>query len=237
MGTNGFSRRGALALNENRGAAGRDLRDQIEDPQHRIAFAHDVGEVVALLEGALELQVFFFGPVASNGGADVGEQLLVVPGFLNEVLSACPDGFDDVIDRAIGCDHDDRQVGLALLELRQELEAALPRKSQVKQNEVEALVVDPAQSFFAVDRGFHGVVFQREQHFKRFADAGLVVNHQNGGGVTVACGRGGGCVYGQCILGSELRHGRNSLIGETRDETWCRSRPRFRREFCPHAPG
>ena len=51
----------AFALDEHSGAAGRHLGDQVEDPQHDFAFAHDVGEVVALLEGALELQIFFFG--------------------------------------------------------------------------------------------------------------------------------------------------------------------------------
>jgi hypothetical protein len=53
--------RAALALNQNRRPAGRHLRHQVEDAQHDFALAHDVGEVVALLEGALELKIFFFG--------------------------------------------------------------------------------------------------------------------------------------------------------------------------------
>ena len=46
-----FSRT-ALALNQNRRAAGRDLRNEVKDLKHRLALADDVFEVVALLEGA-----------------------------------------------------------------------------------------------------------------------------------------------------------------------------------------
>ncbi len=53
----------AFALDEHGGAAGRDLRHQVEDAQHRLALADDVFKVIALLQGALELDVFFFGAV------------------------------------------------------------------------------------------------------------------------------------------------------------------------------
>ena len=99
----------AFALDEHGRAAGRHLRHQVEDAQHDFALAHDVGEVVALLEGALELQVLFFGVVACNGRANVGQQLLVVPRLLNEVFRAGADRLHDVLDGAVGGDHDDRQ--------------------------------------------------------------------------------------------------------------------------------
>ena len=140
----------ALALNEDGGAAGRDLGDKVEDLEHDLAFAHDVGEVVALLEGALELKVLFLGAVAGDGGADVGEELFVVPGLLDEVFRAGADGFDDVVDGAVGGDHDDGQLGLALLDLGQQLEAALAGQGEVEQDEVEVLLLEHAQAFFAV---------------------------------------------------------------------------------------
>jgi len=120
----------ALALNEHRGAAGSHLCDQVEDAQHDFALAHDVGEVVALLEGALELQVLFFGLVSSDGGADVGQQLLVVPGLLDEVFRAGPDGIHHIVNGAVGSDHDDRQLGLALLDQGQQFQAALAGKAR-----------------------------------------------------------------------------------------------------------
>ncbi len=115
----------AFALNENGGAAGRDLGDEVEEAKHRLALADDVFEVIALLEGALELNDLFFGAMTGDGGANVGEQLLVVPWLLDEVLRAGTDGIDDVADRAVGGDHDDGKIGLHLDDAGQEIEAAL----------------------------------------------------------------------------------------------------------------
>ena len=56
-----FFARAALALQQNRRPAGRDLRHQVENLQHGFALAHDAFKVVALLQRALELDVFFFG--------------------------------------------------------------------------------------------------------------------------------------------------------------------------------
>ncbi len=90
----------ALALYQDGGPTGRDLSDELEEPQHGVALADDVLKVVTLLEGALELHDLCFSPAASDGGADVGEQLLVVPGFLHEVLGAGVDRFDDITGRS-----------------------------------------------------------------------------------------------------------------------------------------
>ncbi len=124
-GTNARSRRGrvhvdrfrdqllagsALALQQHRRAAGSHLRHQVEDAQHRLALADDVFEVVALLQRALELDDFFFSAAAADRGAHVGQQLLVVPGLLDEVGRARLHGVDGVLHRAIGGDHDDRQA-------------------------------------------------------------------------------------------------------------------------------
>jgi hypothetical protein len=140
----------ALALNQHRRAAGRDLRHQVEDLEHDLALAHDVGEVVALLEGALELQVLFFGAMAGDGGANVGQQLFVVPGLLDEVLRAGADGLDDVVHGAVGGDHDDRQFGLALLDLRQQLEAALAGQARSSSTRSKFSCLENAQALLAV---------------------------------------------------------------------------------------
>ena len=89
--------------------------------------------------------------MAGDGGADVGQELFVVPGLLDEVFRAGADGLDDVVHGAVGGDHDDRQLGLALLDLRQQLEAALAGQGQVEQHEVEAFQLENAQALFAVD--------------------------------------------------------------------------------------
>ncbi len=52
--------RAALTLHQHRRPARRNLRHQVEQPQHRLALAHNVLEVVALLQRALQLHHFFF---------------------------------------------------------------------------------------------------------------------------------------------------------------------------------
>ena len=147
----------------------------------QLALAHDVGEVVALLEGALELQVLFFGAVARNGGADVGQQLFVVPRLLDEVFRAGADGLDHVVDGAVGGDHDDRRLRLALVDLRQQLKAALAGQRKIEQHQVEVLQFQNAQPLLAVGGHLYRVALEREQHLERLADARFVVDDQDAG--------------------------------------------------------
>ncbi len=231
--------RAALALNQNRRAAGRDLRHEVEDAQHAFALAHDVLEAVALLEGALELKIFFFGAVAGDGRANVGKQFLVIPGLLDKVFRACANSLDDVVNGAVGGDHDDRQLGLAFLELRQQLDAALAGQRQIEKHEIEAFAIEELQSLLAVAGGLHNIVLETEKHLQRLTDAGLVVDHEDRSrvGITVDGRCGIGCAQGQFFLGIVVKHEQNSSTGETQDERWCRRRPSFPREFFRRAPG
>src|SRR5712675_1380959 len=123
-----FFSRAALTLDENRGTARSNLGDEVEEAEHRLALADDIFEVVALLEGALELDDLFLGTMPRDGGADVGEQLFVVPRLLDEVLRTGANGVYDVADRAVCGNHDDRKVGLHLDDSRQQIDAALAGK-------------------------------------------------------------------------------------------------------------
>ena len=49
----------AFAADQHGGARRRHLGDQIEQRQHLVALADDVGEIETLLQRALELDVFF----------------------------------------------------------------------------------------------------------------------------------------------------------------------------------
>jgi len=226
-----------FALNQNRGAAGRHLRHQIENLQHNLALAHYVAEVVALLEGALELQVFFFGFVAGNGGAYIGQQFFVVPGLLDKVFRAGANGLDDVVHCAVGGDHDNRQLGMALLDLRQQLEAALAGQRQVQQHQVEAVLIENPQPLNAVAGHFCCVPFKLEQHIERLTDGNLIVNDQNMGHAVDQDGIPGKDGYGRIQRRFYLRHERNSSTGETQDGRLCRRRWHSRHESCRRAPG
>ena len=118
----------ALALDQDRGTARRDLRDEVEEAKHWLALADDIFKVVALLQRALELNDFLFGAMPGNCGANVGEQLLVVPGLLDEILRAGADGVDDIAHGAERRNHDHRKFGLHLDDARQQVDTALARE-------------------------------------------------------------------------------------------------------------
>src|ERR1700730_8565006 len=72
---NDFLASSALPLQQHRRATGCHLRDQVENLQHGLALAHDVFKVVALLQGPLELNAFFFGSEQANCGSQAFPQL------------------------------------------------------------------------------------------------------------------------------------------------------------------
>ncbi len=97
---------------------------------------NDIFKVVALLQRPLELDNLFFGTMASDSGANVGQQLLVVPWLLDEVLRACTNRVDHVTYRTERGDHDDRQPWLYFENARQKLDSRLPRQSKIEQQQV-----------------------------------------------------------------------------------------------------
>src|SRR5580693_7393650 len=132
----------AFALQQHGGAAVGNLGDEVEDFQHGLALAHDVFEVVALLESALELDVFLFSAAPSDGGAHISHQLFVVPGFLDEVGGAGLHGTHRVLHRAVGGDHDDREAGFVGTNLGQNIHAVAAGQGEVEQDQVEGLFAD-----------------------------------------------------------------------------------------------
>ena len=141
-----FLARPALALDEYGRPARRHLRHQVEQAQHGLALAHDVLEVVALLQRALQLNQFFFRAMPADRRANVGQQLLVVPRLLNEVLRARANRVHHVRHRAVRRNHDHRQVRLHLQNPRQQIDAALARQRQIEQKQVELVACQLLQA-------------------------------------------------------------------------------------------
>ena len=124
--------RAALALDQNSRATWRDLRDEIEDLKHRLALTDDVLEAIALFEGALELNVFFFGLALENCRPDIRQELLVVPWLLNEVGRAGVNGADCVLDSAVRSNHDDRKVRITLSYLAEDFQTIAVRERVIE---------------------------------------------------------------------------------------------------------
>lgn len=129
----------AFALDKDGRPRGRDLHDNVEEAQHWLAFADDVFEAVALLEGATKKGDLGLGAAAADGGADVEDEFLIVPGLLDEVVGAGAYGFDDVADCAVSRDHDDGELRSQLNNAWQQIEAALAGKGEIEQEQIELL--------------------------------------------------------------------------------------------------
>ena len=171
--------RTALALHQDGRTAGSNLRDQVEQTQHRLALAHDVLEVVPLLQRAFELYQLFFSAMPPDGGANIGQQLLVVPRLLNEVLRPRVDRIDHVRDLAKRRNHNDRQRRMHLQNPRQQVDSALSRQREVEQQQVELAALQLFQAVRPVYSQRDLESLQRQQRLQRLADRRLVVDDQN----------------------------------------------------------
>ena len=222
----------AFAEEEDGRTAGRDLGDEVEDAQHGLAFADDVFKVVALLEGALKLDILFLGAIAGDRGANVGEELFVVPGLLDEVLRSGADSVDDIVYRPESGDHDDRQVGVALADLAEDFNAVEAGQSEIEENEVIGALADGVEPGLAVVGGVDGVAFEVQQGLEGFANAGFIVDDQDPVGFFgVRGGRLGRQSQG-CF-----RHLRVSLLEEILGRRWSQRRSGFELRSCRRVPG
>ena len=106
-----FLARAAFARDQHGRARRRHLRDQIEHGKDVLALADDVGKVVALLQRALELDVFFAQAAAFDGQSDLRQQFVVGPRLGDVVLRAALERRARHVDRAVRGDQHDRQVG------------------------------------------------------------------------------------------------------------------------------
>src|SRR6185437_5451724 len=169
----------AFTLQQNRRATGRDLSHNIKDLEHGLAFAHDIFEVVATLECALELDIFFFGAAAGDCGANISQQFFVVPGFLEEIRGTGLHGADGIFNRAVSGNHDDRYLGVKRTDVGKDLKTAASGKRKVEQYQIERTFSQPGQAVFTVDSGLNPVAFNFEESLKRLAYFSFVVNDEH----------------------------------------------------------
>ena len=82
-------------------------------PQHALALADDIGEVVALLQRALELGVLLREALPGDHAVDFDQQFFVVPGLGEIVVRAEFEGPHRAFHAAVSGDHEDRRFGIA----------------------------------------------------------------------------------------------------------------------------
>ena len=162
--------------------------DQIEQAHHALALADDVGEAVALLEGALEVGVLVFEKAPRDHAVDLDQQLLVVPGLGEIIVGAEFEGVDRGFDGAVGRDHEDRRFLVARAHLLEHVHAGHVGHHEIEQHQVVGSRIEFLQALAAVVGEFDEVAaFQGQKVVQTFADIQFIVDDQD-----LALGAGGG---------------------------------------------
>ena len=141
-----FLARSAFAVNQHGRARRRHLADQVEHGQHLVALADDVGKVVALLQGALELDVFFAQAAAFDGLRHLHEQFVVGPRLGDVILRAALERGPRHVDRAVGGDQDDGKIRIAPADFAQQVEAVAVGKADVEQEKIERFFLEQREA-------------------------------------------------------------------------------------------
>ena len=161
----------AFAGNQHGGARRRNLSDQVEHGEHLLALADDVGEIVALLERALELNVFFPQPPAFDGHGNLRDQFVIRPRLSDVVLRAAFERRARHVDRAVRGDQNDRQVRIAAANLAQQFEAvavrAGSRRAASDRRDDLRVFADPTSP---VSASVTVETLRRQQRFQSFAN-------------------------------------------------------------------
>ncbi len=168
-----FLARSAFAVDQHGRARWRHLADQVEHGEHLVAFADDVGKVVALLQRALELDVFFAQAAAFDGLRDLHEQFIVGPRFGDVVLRAALERGPRHVDRAVGRDQDDGKMRVAPVDFAQQIEAIAVGQADVEQEKIERFFFKQRQAGFAgfgARRGYPSVL-SRSSRPSRISDS------------------------------------------------------------------
>ena len=105
--------RAALSADEDGGARRGYLCNEVQQRVYLVALADDAGEIEALLEGALELNVFVAKMARLHGLSHLGEQFVVGPGLGDVVHGAVLEGGTRHVNRAVGGDQNDGELRIA----------------------------------------------------------------------------------------------------------------------------
>ena len=153
----------ALALQQHGRPAVRHLRDQVENLEHGLAFAHNIFEVVALLERALKLNVFFFRAPPAHGGAHIGKKFFVVPRLLHKIRRARLHGAHRIFHRAVRGNHNDGQARIVRANFGKNVHPIAAGQRQIEQHQVKRMVRHLREAVFSRYGCIHRKSFDFEQ--------------------------------------------------------------------------
>src|SRR5713226_1987837 len=169
----------AFAADQDGGTGRRDLGDEVEQRQHLFAFADNVGEIEALLEGALELHVFFAQAAGFHGLRDLREELVVGPRLGDVVHGAALEGGARHIDGAVRGDQNDGKVRIAAANFFQEVEAVAVGKADVEQQQIVGALFKFGEAGFAGAGAGNAIAFAGEEQLQALANFRLIIHYQD----------------------------------------------------------
>src|SRR5713101_6884303 len=169
----------AFAADQDGGTGRRDLGDEVEQREHLFAFADDVGEIEALLEGALELHVFFAQAPGFHSLRDLREEFVVGPGLGDVVHGAALEGRARHVDGAVRGDQNDGEMRIAAVDFFQEVEAVAVGKANVQQQQIEGALFELGEARFGAAGAGNAIAFAGEEQLQALANFRLIVHYQD----------------------------------------------------------
>ena len=167
----------AFAVNEDAAMRGRGEGDLLTQSFHRNAVAENA---VALLEFSAEAAIFLFQAQIVQSVFYGEDGFFERERLFDEVECAKLGGAHGRFDFSVTGDHHDHGNGFAVVEAFKSGEAVDAGKPDIEKNQIERAAIDGGETFFAGSDGFHFVTFLAEKGAEGLADAGFVVNDENG---------------------------------------------------------
>src|SRR5258708_6318316 len=170
----------AFSVDQHSRTRWRHLPDQIQHGKHLFALADNVGKVVALLQSALELNIFLAQAAAFDGVRDLDEQFVVRPRLGDVIQRAALERGPRHVDRAVRRDQNYGEMWVAPPDFTQQIESIAIGEADVKQKQIERFFLEKSKSRFAGFRAGSGVALGREQQLQSFANFRFVVDDEDG---------------------------------------------------------
>src|SRR5580704_961218 len=169
----------AFAGDQHSGAGRRDLGDQVEDDLHFVALANYVREIVALLQGALELHVLIAQAAAFDRERNLRDQFVVGPRLGDEVLRAALESRTSHVNRAERGDQDDGELRITAADFTQQFQTVAIGQADVQQHEIEGLIFELLQASLAGFSESDLKTFGSEKSLEPFPDFNFIINNEN----------------------------------------------------------
>ncbi len=172
-----FLARARFAPNEDRDGPGGHAADFLAHVLHRAARANQGG--AALDWRVRQSHRFTHQAARIHGALQQAQELPHLEGLLQIIVSAEFGGFDGGLDRAVRGHQHHGQVGLSLVKLPHEFQAAQAGQAQVGQHHVTLVFIGAAQAFVAAIADGDFEVFLGEHITQVGGQAGVVFDEKN----------------------------------------------------------